>query len=87
MKICVIYHPRSEHGRLVEEYAQDFNRTYSRPVELLSLETREGAAMASLYDVVRYPAVLALAHDGHLQKMWEGDQLPQMDEVAGYLAN
>jgi hypothetical protein len=85
MKVVVLYHPQSEFARLVEEYAHDFGRTRGKTIDLLSLETREGAAMASLYDIVRYPAVLALQDDGQLLKNWEGEQLPLMNEVAAYL--
>jgi hypothetical protein len=85
MKIVVLYHPQSEFARSVEEYAHDFSRNRGKSIELLSLETQEGAAMATLYDIVRYPAVLALKDDGQLLKNWEGEQLPLMNEVAAYL--
>lgn len=41
--------------------------------------------MASLYDVTRYPAVLATREDGELLYLWQGEQLPLMNEVAAYL--
>lgn len=85
MKTIVLYHPKSEHGRRVEEYARDFGRRDSHAIELLSLETREGATTASLYDIVRYPAILVVDESGHLHKDWQGSELPLMDEVAGYL--
>lgn len=71
---------------MVEDYARDFEHSRGRKVDLVSLETREGAATASLYDVVNYPALMVLGDDGQVQKLWEGDKLPLMDEVAGYLA-
>lgn len=84
MKIYIVYHPRSDHARVVEEFAHDFERIKNKTVELLSLETREGAAMASLYDVVTYPAIIAVRDDGQLLKDWQGDTMPLMDEVAAY---
>lgn len=85
MKLYALYHPNSEHGRLVEEYSHDYERSRGRPIKLVSLETREGAAMASLYDVVQYPALLVTKEDDHLLvKHWEGVPFPTMDEVAGY---
>jgi cytochrome oxidase Cu insertion factor (SCO1/SenC/PrrC family) len=84
MKIVILYHPESDHARRVEEYAHDFERIYPQKVDLLSLETREGADMARLYDVVRYPALLALRDTGEMLQMWVNDQLPLMDEVAAY---
>lgn len=84
MKICILYHPKSDHARRVEEYANDLKRIKGKSAELLSLETREGADLAALYDIVQYPAVIARRDDGQLLKHWEGRELPLMDEVAAY---
>lgn len=84
MKTYILYHPHSDHARKVEEYANDFQRIKAKPIILLSLETRQGAEMATLYDIVRYPAVVATRDTGELLKHWEGDELPLMDEVAAY---
>lgn len=85
MKALFIYHPNSEHARIIEEYSQNFTKVNAKTIELLSLETRDGAATASLYDIVSYPALLVVDNEGRLQKVWQGSQLPLMDEVAGYL--
>ncbi len=85
MRLAALYHPESEFSRTVEEYARDFERTRGKAIELLSLESPEGAEMAKLYDIVRYPALLAIRDDGQMLSKWEGEQLPLMNEVAGYL--
>jgi hypothetical protein len=85
MKTAILYHPASEFSRAVEEYVRDFERQKSLVIELISLETREGAELATLYDIVKYPAVLVRRDSGELLKHWEGDPLPLMNEVAGYL--
>lgn len=86
MKLLILYRPQSDHERLVEDFVRDFGRQYDagQRVEMMSLNTREGAATASIYDVTRYPAILALGHDGRVLNMWQGTPLPLMDEVAGY---
>ena len=86
MKLVILYHPQSEFSRSVEEYAHDFERTRGKAIELVSLDTAGGSDMAKLYDIVQYPALLALRDDGQLLQKWEGARLPLMDEVAGYLA-
>lgn len=86
MRIVALYHPQSETARSVEEFAHDFERRNSHSVELISLETREGADTAKLYDIVEYPAIMVLGDEGQVQKGWLGDKLPLMDEVAGYIA-
>lgn len=84
MKVIMLYHPQSAHARTVEQYAHDFERQRGEVIELVSLETKEGSTMASLYDIIEYPALLVLSNDGQLMKNWEGEQLPLMNEVAGY---
>jgi hypothetical protein len=85
MKVCILYHPDSEYARPVEEFAHDFQHQHeSSRLELISLQTREGAAIASLYDVMQYPAVMALRDDGQVLQLWEGERLPLMSEVAAY---
>lgn len=87
MKVLVLYRPNSEHGRLVEEFIHDLQRRHSTIVhiEVLNIDTRDGSATATLYDIVRYPAVLVVQNDGYVQKIWEGENLPMMDEVVSYV--
>jgi hypothetical protein len=85
MKVLILYRPKSEHGRMVEEFIHDFRRLHTdEHVEVLDLDTREGSAMATLYDIVQYPAILVVQDNGYVQRSWEGDQLPLMAEVASY---
>lgn len=85
MRVLVLYRSNSEHGRLVEEFVHEFqNRHDSDKIELLNVDTREGSATATLYDVVQYPAVMVLQSDGSLQRSWIGETLPLIDEVIAY---
>lgn len=84
MKLIILYHAKGEFARQMEEYAHDFESQRGKVIELRDLETREGSDMAGLYDIVQYPALLAIRDDGQLAKVWQGASLPLMDEVAGY---
>ncbi|HLC91698.1 MAG TPA: hypothetical protein VJC09_01470 [Candidatus Saccharimonadales bacterium] len=84
MKVYIIYQSDSDHARRVEEYVHDFRKEQvTRKVDLLDVNTEEGARQAELYDVVQYPAVLALANDGQILKSWQGE-FPLMNELAYY---
>ena len=85
MKLIVLYHPHSESARSIEEYAADLQRSRDIKVELVSLETRQGADTASLYDIVRYPALLVTDDVGRPLKDWQGEQLPLRDELLCYI--
>jgi hypothetical protein len=85
MKVLILYRPNSEHGRLIEDFIREYQRRHqSDHLEVMSLDTREGSATATLYDIMQYPAILVIQTDGYVQKIWQGDSLPLMDEVASY---
>lgn len=85
MKVLLLYRPNSEHSRTVEEFARDFSRNHvDSRIELVSIDTRDGVSTATLYDIMQYPAILALTNDGQLLKEWQGETLPLMNEVAYY---
>ncbi len=85
MKASILYRPDSEFARMVEEYARDFKRNKGFDLELVDLNTRDGASIATLYDIVRYPAIVVVRDDGGVVKDWQGEQLPLMSELAGFL--
>lgn len=88
MKVLILYRPQSEHATPVEMFVRDFEHQHdlgSKNIELVSVDTREGTATASLYDIWSFPAILALDMDGRMLNIWQGLPLPLMDEVAGYV--
>jgi hypothetical protein len=85
MKVLILYRPGSEEARGVESFVHDFkSRHESGRLEMVDVNTRNGYATATLYDVMSYPAILVLRDDGSILKAWEGETLPMMDEVAYY---
>ncbi len=85
MKVLILYRPDSEHARAIEEFIHDFqSRHPAEHLDVLNVDSRDGDAMVSLYDVTEYPAILVIQVDGSLQHSWQGGVLPLMDEVAAY---
>jgi hypothetical protein len=88
MRLVIIYRPNSEYSRITEEFVKDYQDRYQfQSVEIVDVDTREGIALVTLYDIMQYPAVLALQNDGSTQKIWQGPQLPPIGEVASYTSN
>lgn len=84
MKVVLLYRPNSEYSRVVEDFARELERQYQARIDLVSLDTRDGASTASLYDVMQNPAVLVLANDGQLVQQWQGGNLPLMRDISYY---
>lgn len=75
----------SEHGRAVETFIHDFKvRNSAANLEEIDVDSSEGTALVSLYDIVQYPAILVLTGDGALLNSWQGTELPLINEVAAY---
>lgn len=84
MKVLIVYRPQSEQSRAVEEFVHDISRQQNVQPELIDVDSRDGAATLSLYDIVSHPAVLVVREDGQLIQHWSGDRLPLMQEVAAF---
>ena len=84
MKAVILYHPQSDHSTSVESFARDFSMQTGHKIELISLESREGAATATMYDITQYPAILALDNSGQMLRLWQGPILPLMNEISYY---
>lgn len=82
MKVAVLYRSNSEHERLVLDFERDFEYRTGRSFKKYDVNTRDGWAMASLYDIMQYPCVLALADDGQMLQMWQGSNLPLVSEIS-----
>jgi len=85
MRVVVLYRSNSEHERQVLEFERNFEHHAGHSIELLDVNTRDGSAMANLYDVVSYPSVLAVSNEGSIQYIWDSPtSLPLMNEVMYY---
>ncbi len=90
MKLLAFYRPNSENSRAFETFIRDFryqHESLADRLEVIDIDSRDGVAMASLYDVFEHPALMVLGDDGSLVKEWTGASLPLMAEVAGYFFN
>ncbi len=81
MRVFILYRPNSEHERKVTDFVRDFSKRTQSEIELVSLDTAEGSDKAKLYDIVRYPAVIAVNEAGILQSLWQGE-LPLINELS-----
>ncbi len=83
-KVTMIYKPQGENARMVEDYMRDFYRQTGSELATLDPDTREGADVCRLYDIVEYPSVIAKSDDGQLLSSWRGIPLPTINELSFY---
>ncbi len=81
----VVYKSESEHARAVIEFLHDFEKRTARTLEEIDPDSRRGADICRLYDVVEYPTVIATTIDGQLRNMWRGLPMPTINEVSYYV--
>ena len=88
MKLLILYRRETDSGRSVEEFIHDFQQLHPGVnLEVISPDTKEGADLARLYDISNPPAIVATKDDGAPLNIWQGEQLPLMNDVASYVAS
>lgn len=85
MSVMVFYRVQSDHARAVETFLGDFQRQTAKTLEVINPDSREGADLCRMYDVVEYPSVVAIREDGQVRNMWRGIPLPTIGEVSYYV--
>ncbi len=85
MKVRIVYRERSDHARAVIDYLHDFKRRTDKELETVDPDSRGGADICRLYDVVEYPTVIATNDDGVVLNQWRGLPLPTINEVSYYV--
>ncbi len=84
MRVVVLTRENTDYSRTVETFITDFYRQTGKQLEVMNVDTREGDQLARTYDIVQYPAIIALSTDGQVQNMWSGTLLPTISEVSYY---
>lgn len=84
MKVMILYRPQSAHERQVLNFQRDFRMQTGHEISLISLDSIEGDNTARLYDITQYPAILAVTDAGQMQKIWQGETFPLINEVSFY---
>jgi hypothetical protein len=82
--VALLYHPNSEDEAFVRDLNYNYKRQTGREIPLVSLETVQGAEMAKLYGVERYPAIIAKTDYGDMIRLWQADEMPLVQEIAFY---
>lgn len=85
MRTFIVFKEQSDHARPVLDYLVDFNRQTGKQLATIDPETREGADLCRVYDVVEYPTIVAVDDNGVMQNMWRGLPLPTISELSYYV--
>jgi len=86
MRVFVVYRVESDHARRVLDFLRDLRRQTGHEIDEINPDTREGAEICRVYDIVEYPTIIAANVEGMQQAMWRGLPLPTVSEV-GYYAS
>lgn len=85
MRVVVITKEGTDYARDVSTFLTDFTRQTGHELETLDPESPDGISFCSSYDILRFPTVVALSDDGHLQQKWVGIPLPTISEISYYV--
>lgn len=85
MRVFCLYRPNTESERPVMELNAELKRRMNVELELISMDTIEGDQLAQVYDILQFPAVVAVDSAGILHKSWVEGNLPLLNELSYYL--
>jgi hypothetical protein len=86
-KVTVLYRGDSEQVRQVTDFDHEYAKRTGRHLSIQDTNTKDGTALAELYGIMQFPAVLATADDGTMLQLWQGEVLPLINEVMYYQQN
>ncbi len=82
MRVICIYRDNQDYTRSVDEWLENFRRQTGRELEIMNPD--ENTSFCETYDIVEYPAILALTERGEIRAFWQGRNLPLINEVLYY---
>lgn len=85
MRTIVIYKDASEHARAVIDFLREFQARTGKQPETMNPESPQGSSFCETYDIMEYPAIIALDNEGRLLNQWSGLPLPTINEVSYYM--
>lgn len=84
MRAVIVWKDNTDYARSIIDWKREFDVRTGKEIEDVDPDTREGASFAKLYDVLKYPTILALSDDGREMQRWDGEFLPKIDDVSFY---
>ena len=85
MKSYIIYRKNSEDARLVEEFLFNLKKVHNLEPEIIDQDSREADNKLQVYGLTKFPAILIVDDNGPLQKSWEGEQMPLINDFFFYV--
>lgn len=86
MRAIVYYRKNTDYARDALNFVEELKRRYpDKKIITKDVDTRDGYAEATLYDIVRYPSVVVSSDDGKVMNVWQGDPLPLQNEIISYM--
>ena len=87
MRVVVLWREERDYSRQVIDWLHDFEHQTGRTIESVDPDTRDGIELAKAYDILEFPAFLALNDDGSVAQVWKGAgmNMPRVDDINYYL--
>lgn len=87
MKLSIYYRKNSDHSAMVEKYIRDLKIIKHIEPVIKDIDAVESQITMRTYDVTSYPVITVETEHGEVEKIWQGAQLPLMNDISGYLFN
>lgn len=85
VRVLAVYRDQDDYSRAVIDFLRDFKYQTGHDLETVNPDTTNGVHFCETYDIVQYPAIIALDDNSMMQNCWNGLPLPTISEVSYYV--
>ena len=82
MRVVCVYRDNEDYSRTVSDWLEDYYRKTGREIEVLDPDVED--RFCQTYEIMEYPTIIALDGNGSPRMMWQGKQMPLIDDVNYY---
>lgn len=82
MRVVCIFRDNQDYTRTVTDWLEDFYRRTGREIEQMDPDVDD--AFCRLHEIMVFPTIAAIDNYGTVRMMWQGKEMPLIDDVNYY---
>lgn len=82
MRVVCIFRDNEDYTRTVTDWLEDFYRRTGREIEKMDPDVDD--SFCRVHEIMVFPTIAAIDNYGSVKMMWQGKEMPLIDDVNYY---
>ena len=82
MRVVCIFHDNEDYTRTVTDWLEDFYRRTGREIEQMDPDVEDN--FCRVHEIMVFPTIAAIDNYGSVKMLWQGKEMPLIDDVNYY---